>query len=317
MTGRLASASDQQHHQGKGRLHGRPVFSTADSRSGSAAPIKGNVRKLAKGADSQESIESRIGEMERKLDRLRGLYESFFMGIERAPPNVARHEMNRLMLERDRARYPGIAHERIRRPLVITGLPRSGSTFLHGLLAQDPASRVPLHWELRFPSPPERSTRDTDPRIERVARQIRWFFRVAPEFQKIHPVGAQLPEECVVILSHAFLSFEFSSNWFVPSYQSWLEQHDLEPAYRYHRRFLQQLQWADARERWLLKAPPHLPGLRALWPSCCCDGEDEAQRYRRSSCDTPRSGVKYRQQKGGSLGAHHASLTATGHDGHD
>jgi hypothetical protein len=57
------------------------------------------VKKLAKGADSQESIEGRIGEMERKLDRLRGLYESFFMGIERAPPNVARREMNRLILE--------------------------------------------------------------------------------------------------------------------------------------------------------------------------------------------------------------------------
>jgi hypothetical protein len=57
------------------------------------------VRKLAKGADSQESIEGRLSEMERKLDRLRGLYESFFMGVERAPPNVARREMNRLILE--------------------------------------------------------------------------------------------------------------------------------------------------------------------------------------------------------------------------
>jgi hypothetical protein len=55
--------------------------------------------KKAKGADTQESIENRIGEMDRKLDRLRGLYESFFMGIERAPPNVARREMNRLILE--------------------------------------------------------------------------------------------------------------------------------------------------------------------------------------------------------------------------
>src|SRR5262245_6635898 len=55
---------------------------------------------------------------------------------------------NRLLLERDRERHRGIAHEEIRRPLVITGLPRSGSTFLHGLLAQDPASRVPLHWEV-------------------------------------------------------------------------------------------------------------------------------------------------------------------------
>jgi hypothetical protein len=174
--------------------------------------------------------------------------------------------MNRLFLERDRERHPGIAEQQIRRPLIITGMPRSGSTFLHGLLAQDPTSRVPLHWELRFPSPPpERATRDTDPRVERAARHIRWFHRLAPEFRKIHPVGARLPEECVVVLSHAFLSFEFSSTWFVPSYQSWLEQQDLEPAYRYHRRFLQHLQWGCPGERWLLKAPPHLPGLGALF----------------------------------------------------
>ena len=174
--------------------------------------------------------------------------------------------MNRLFLERDRASHPGIAQQQIRRPLVITGMPRSGSTFLHGLLAQDPARRVPLHWELRFPSPPpDLATRDTDPRIERAARHIRWFHRLAPEFKKIHPVGARLPEECVVVLSHSFLSFEFSSTWFVPSYQSWLERQDLEPAYRYHRRFLQHLQWRCPGDRWLLKAPPHLPGLSGLF----------------------------------------------------
>ena len=173
--------------------------------------------------------------------------------------------VNRLALERDRMHHPGIAAERITRPLVITGLPRSGSTLLHGLLAQDPASRVPLHWELRFPSPPDRSLRDADPRIERAARDIGWFSRLSPEFRKIHPVDARLPEECVVILGHSFLSYGFSSSWFVPAYHAWLEAQDLEPAYRYHRRFLQHLQWAQSGERWLLKAPPHLPGVRALF----------------------------------------------------
>ena len=57
------------------------------------------MKRLAKAADTPDSIEGRVGEMERKLDRLRGLYESFFMGVERAPPNVARREMNRLILE--------------------------------------------------------------------------------------------------------------------------------------------------------------------------------------------------------------------------
>lgn len=172
---------------------------------------------------------------------------------------------NRLLMLGDRRQHPGIAGEQIRRPLVITGLPRTGSTFLHGLLAQDPANRVPLHWELRYPSPPpEPSTRDSDRRIARAARQLRWFLRLAPDFRKIHPIGARLPEECIVALSHSFLSFEFSSNWYVPSYQEWLEQQDLLPAYAWHRRFLQQLQWKCRAERWLLKAPPHLPGMAAL-----------------------------------------------------
>ena len=184
---------------------------------------------------------------------------------------AARHDLsgmlvNRLRIEHDRRQHPEIGDEEIRRPLVITGLPRTGSTFLHGLLAQDPANRTPRHWELRSPSPPpERATYDTDRRIVRAARDIRWFTRLAPRFPAIHPVGALLPEECVVIMSHAFRSFQFSSTWFVPSYQRWLDCADLAPAYRYHRRFLQHLQWRCRGERWLLKAPPHLRGLPALF----------------------------------------------------
>jgi hypothetical protein len=188
-----------------------------------------------------------------------------FVGRVAAREDLTGMLVNRLRMEEDRRRHPGIAAEQVRRPLFITGLPRTGSTFLHGLLAQDPANRVPRHWELRSPSPPpDRATHETDPRIARAARDIRWFLRLAPRFRTIHPVGAQLPEECVVILSHSFLSFQFSSTWFVPSYQHWLDREDLRPAYRYHRQFLQNLQWRCPGERWVLKAPPHLPGLRAL-----------------------------------------------------
>jgi hypothetical protein len=188
-----------------------------------------------------------------------------FVGRIAAREDLTGMLANRLRMEEDRRRHPAIAAEEIRRPLVITGLPRSGSTFLHGLLAEDPANRVPRHWELRSPSPPpEQDTYETDPRIQRAARDVRWFLRLAPGFRAIHPVGESLPEECVVILSHSFLSFQFSSTWFVPSYQSWLDRHDLRAAYRYHRQFLQNLQWRCPGERWVLKAPPHLPGLRAL-----------------------------------------------------
>src|SRR5262249_54867130 len=71
-------------------------------------------------------------------------------------------------------------------------------------------------------------------------------------------------EECVVILSHSFLSSQFCSMYVVPSYQRWVRSQDLLPAYALHRRFLQQLQWRCRGQRWVLKAPAHLPALREL-----------------------------------------------------
>lgn len=174
--------------------------------------------------------------------------------------------VNRLQLQRDRVANPEIQAQAIARPLFIGGMPRSGSTLLHGLLAQDPSNRVALNWELMRPSPPpERSTYSSDPRIAITERQIGWFHHLAPDFRRIHPVGARLPEECVVIHSHSFLSYQFSSMYYVPSYQSWMERQDLRPAYELHRRFLQHLQWHCSADRWVLKAPPHLPELRALF----------------------------------------------------
>ena len=172
---------------------------------------------------------------------------------------------NRLRLEQDRLRHPEIAGQPINRPIVITGLPRSGSTLLHSLMAQDPTNRVPRMWEMVTPSPPpDGTTYECDPRIEVLDRRLRWFDRLVPEFKKIHSVGARLPEECVVILSHSFLSSQFCSMYVVPSYQRWVRSQSLLPAYRLHRRFLQQLQWRCGGDRWVLKAPAHLPALAEL-----------------------------------------------------
>lgn len=188
-----------------------------------------------------------------------------FLGRITARETIISHLATRLHLERDRRRHPAIAAGHVRRPLVITGLPRSGSTLLHTLLAQDPANRVPQTWEMLRPSPPpERATYHADARIAATERDLRWFHRLAPEFKTIHPVGARLPEECVVILSHSFLSSQFCSMFLVPSYQAWMRAQSLAPAYQLHRRFLQQLQWRYGGERWILKAPAHLAALREL-----------------------------------------------------
>jgi len=182
-----------------------------------------------------------------------------------ARDSIVGYLANRLRLEQDRREHPEIAAQRIHRPIVITGLPRSGSTLLHSLLAQDPANRVPRMWEMVTPSPPpDGATYECDPRIASLERRLRWFDRLVPEFKKIHSVGARLPEECVVILSHSFLSSQFCSMYVVPSYQGWVRSQSLLPAYRLHRRFLQQLQWRCSGERWVLKAPAHLPALAEL-----------------------------------------------------
>jgi len=191
---------------------------------------------------------------------------------------ATRHDLirllaNRLRMEEDRTKYPGIAEQRIRRPVIITGLPRTGTTLLHSLLALDPANRVPLTWETMYPSPPpEASSYRTDRRIRLVDNQIRWFHRMVKGFTRIHPVGACLPEECLVIFSHSFMSYQFETTHRLPSYLSWLEAQDLRPAYEVHRCFLQHLQWRFPGERWVLKAPAHMFDFEALfsvYPDAC------------------------------------------------
>lgn len=174
--------------------------------------------------------------------------------------------VNRLRMEEDRTRNPGIADQEPRRPIFIAGLPRTGTTLLHSLLALDPASRVPLTWETIYPSPPpEAATYLSDSRIGLVDSQMRWFHRMVKGFNRIHPVGARLPIECLVITSHAFLSYQYETTHRLPTYLEWLEGQDLRPAYEVHRRFLQHLQWHCPGERWVLKAPAHMFDFEALF----------------------------------------------------
>jgi hypothetical protein len=195
------------------------------------------------------------------------------LGRLAARRELTRLLVNRLRMQEDRKRHPGIAEQHIRQPIIVTGLPRTGTTFLHGLLALDRANRVPRTWETLYPSPPpEAETYYVDRRIARVDREIRWFHRMVQDFNRIHPVGARLPEECLVILSHSFMSYQFASTHRVPSYLDWLESQDLRTSYEMHHRFLQHLQWRCPGERWVLKAPAHMFDFEAMfeaYPDAC------------------------------------------------
>jgi len=180
--------------------------------------------------------------------------------------NVLRLLEHRLWFEEYRKRHPEIGAQPIQRPLFIISLSRAGTTLLHRLLAQDPANRTPLSWELMQPiPPPEGATYETDPRIAASERELRLFERfLAPNLRSVHELGARLPEECLMIMAYSFRSFQFPSMNYVPTYQQWMEANDLGPGYAYHRRVLQHLQWHHAAERWVLKAPAHIFGIEHI-----------------------------------------------------
>jgi hypothetical protein len=173
----------------------------------------------------------------------------------------------RLQMERDRQLYPDITLQKIREPLLIVGLPRSGTSVLHRLLGADREHRSPLMWEVRSPSPPTHD--NVKRRIQRATQSCNFFNWLVPTFRYAHTVGAEVPQECVSLMTPTFLSDQFDAMYYVPSYRAWFFRQDLRPAYEYHRRFLQHLQFRRASRRWILKAPTHMfamPALLSVYP---------------------------------------------------
>lgn len=182
---------------------------------------------------------------------------------------------NLARLRAEEGRTPAILTEPITAPLIITGLPRSGTSFLHRLLVADPAAAAPLVWQTIHPYPEPSARRDR--RIAHVERQLRHFGRLAPALRSVHPLDACAPQECTEITAQVLQSLRFETVYHVPSYKAWLRVHGHAAAYRFHRRFLQHLQHqhraqhpdAPAYRNWVLKCPDHvfaLDALRAAYP---------------------------------------------------
>ncbi len=224
------------------------------------------------------------------LEPMRLLLESLecdaqlsLLGRTIAKTEIIRLLSNRLQMVRDREKNPQIGDVEIRRPLFVAGLPRTGSTILHDLLAQDPNSRAPLTWECMHPSPPtERATYETDPRIEACDKQFEGVDRLIPGFKAMHPMGARLAQECVVLTQHSFCSAIFHNEYRVTRYQDWFDSLSGLPAdsaaqswpgvYDFHRRQLQHFSWRCPTERWVLKSGMHMWALEHLfdaYPDAC------------------------------------------------
>jgi hypothetical protein len=186
--------------------------------------------------------------------------------------DVIRLLSNLLRFEQAEHRTPDIVLEQVERPVFITGLPRSGTTFLHKLLMLDIGNQVPRIWQTIHPYPADDAASRSggrDNRIRNVDRQLRAFERLAPEFRAMHPVDASSPQECSEITAHVFASLRFDTTYRVPSYRRWLDEVGHLEAYRFHRRFLQHLQFRSEPRRWVLKCPDHvfaLAAVRAVYP---------------------------------------------------
>jgi hypothetical protein len=163
---------------------------------------------------------------------------------------------------------PGVVDEEIHEPLFVTGAPRTGTTILHAMLAQDPASRVPEGWELLRPVPPpspDPAAFAADARIPLADRELRLPGQVAGELDAIHVYRGRMHKECVSSMSFSFRSEEFTARYRVPTYVDWLQRCDITPAYETHKLVLQVLQRrAPGRVRWVLKSPIHLHALPTL-----------------------------------------------------
>jgi Sulfotransferase family len=181
-------------------------------------------------------------------------------GLELTRRRLTALLMDRLRLRALQRAHPEIHDVEVAVAAEICGLPRTGSTLLHRLLAASPLLTSTLSWETSYPVPFPDEGPDAAERKRRARDRAELFLQLSPEFAGIHTIEWDGPEEDVILVDRSFLSMSFESFYRVPSYGSWLRTADHGPAYRELREWLQVLRWQRPSRagRWILKSPHHL-----------------------------------------------------------
>jgi hypothetical protein len=179
--------------------------------------------------------------------------------------------VNRLVIQDYCRRHPEILEEPVDDPLVIVGLPRTGTTLLQRMLATDARFCSAAWWETRYPAPlPGEDVRDPGRRIALAQEEVAQMIRFIPDILAIHPLDAMAADEEFMLMEHAFLcAMDSYAN--VPGYTGWVARQDRTEVYAYLKTMLQFLQWQKRQrgeapaQRWVLKTPQHLHTLEILF----------------------------------------------------
>lgn len=180
------------------------------------------------------------------------------IGRDRSHSRLLAMLVSRLRYLAARKATGGVEGQRLVAPLIGSGLPRAGTTFLHGLIAADPANRAVPAWEAAIPAP----LPDGGDRATLYAKLLAFQGMTAPDLTAIHPFGATLPEECIFLQEGACGSL-YAVYWNVPAYRQAIAG-KTDEAYAWQTGLLQFLQAGRAPRRWALKGPGHLHTWREL-----------------------------------------------------
>lgn len=173
--------------------------------------------------------------------------------------------VTRLRFVEDDKRHPEIGAQDIGDPLIVIGLPRTGTTISYDLLCLDPDVRAPREWEWYIPwPPPQIASFEYDPRIAQVTAMYDNWLKHAPQLLEIQRFDCTQPGECNHGMQNHFGSTNFAAELGVPEYAAWLRENPVPGQYVSHKRLLQNFQWQGPKGRWTLKSPQHLFDLPAL-----------------------------------------------------